>query len=132
MRFYIILFISLVSFSSFASDDSEVRDLFNRYERVVSGHETELIDEVFSARFLKDNGGKDEFADKVKSIPKSSDKSMPLTMISWKKAAKSENLMVKLKPSSKDKSVSKQSENDFIVVRENGKLKIDGTVGDAN
>lgn len=134
MKIFIILL--LVLNTAMASDDAEVRDLFNRYERVVSGHETHLVEEVFSEKFLKENGGKAEFIEKVKSEPKLSEKAMPVTSVTWKKAAQSENLLVKLKSKvqalNKLKTKEPESHSEFIVVKENGKLKIDGTISDAD
>jgi hypothetical protein len=124
----------MTSSFSYASEDSDVQDLFNRYERIVSGHETHLVEEVFSANFLKENGGKKEFIKKVKSEPRLAEKSFPATSVTWKKAVKGESIFAKLKPKSVNNQKSKkpESHSEFIVVKENGKLKIDGTISDAD
>lgn len=133
MRFLITALL-LISSLSWASEDSEVQDLFSRYERVVSGHETHLLEEVFSKQFLKDNGGKEEFIEKVKSEPKISEKSLLIPSVSWKKAVKGDSIFAKLKPRviNKEKSKKPDSHSEFILVRESGKLKIDGTISDAD
>ena len=133
MRVQLVLFLIIFSSVAFSSEDAEVRDLFSRYQRVVSGHETHLVEEVFSEKFLKENGGKSEFVEKVKSEPKVADKSIPVPQITWKKALKGESILAKLKPITTNKEKFKKIENgsEFVIVKENGKLKIDGTVGDA-
>jgi hypothetical protein len=101
-------------------------DLFAKYEQIMSYHHTELVDEVFTKKFLKDNGGKDEFIEKVKDLPlKKEKKGLGKLLDQWKKSKMKNMFFAKIKSRS-----SSHHETNFIVVEEDGKLKIDGTVSD--
>jgi len=88
----------------------------------------ELIDEVFTKKFIRESGGKKELISKIKSLPDSL--TQPQTSMSWKKGLKGDVYFAKLKENTNNKSSGSSSEAEFIVIKENGKLKIDGTIGD--
>lgn len=132
MRIQLILLFLLCS-SAFASSQKEMVELFRKYDAIMLKHQVELVDDVFTEKFLKEAGGKAEFIEKVKELPKDENKSLSLPMVSWKKGVKDDIYFANLKPlSSGKKGAPEKSGSQFIVVRENGKLKIDGTMGDAD
>ncbi len=131
MRIQLIL-ILLLSGQAFASSDKEMAELFKNYDAVMLKHKVELVDKVFSQKFLKDSGGKEEFIAKVKDLPKDESKSLAIPSVTWKKGNKDEIFFANLKENSSDKKKgTPDSGNRFIVIREDGKLKIDGTMSDA-
>lgn len=125
MRIQLILLL-LFSLSAMASDEKSVNDLFQKYDQVMDQKKVELVDEVFTQKFLKESGGKEEFISKVKELPKA--KSIRPSKVSWHKGKKTEMYFARLKPVEK----GKESNSQFILKKENGKLKIDGTIGDDN
>lgn len=132
MRFQLILFLFFSGYT-FAASDKEMMELFKNYDSVMLKHKVELVDQVFSEKFLKSSGGKDEFISKVKELPKDESKSLGFPSVTWKKGTKDEIYFANLKEVTKDKKGSQtDSGNRFIVIRENGKLKIDGTMSDAD
>lgn len=131
MRIQLII-LALFANIAMASSDKEMADLFTKYDSIMLKHKVELVDEVFTEKFLKENGGKQEFIEKVKELPKDEKKSLMPPVVSWKKGVKDEIWFARLKEISNDKKKSEKSTGQFIVVKENGKLKIDGTIGDAN
>ena len=52
--------------------------------------------------------------------------------MSWKKGLKSEIYFAKVKNLSPNKSKKENEESEFIIMKEDGKLKIDGTISDGN
>lgn len=132
MRIQLIIFMLLFG-QAFAASDKEMAELFMNYDSIMLKHKVELVDQVFTEKFLKNSGGKNEFIEKVKELPKSENKSLALPSVTWKKGNKDEIYFANLKEISSDKKkAAKDSGNRFIVVRENGKLKIDGTMSDAD
>ena len=130
MRFQFIikalLLIGLVSTSAFASSDKEMQQLFEKYDEVTKYHQVELVDEVFTKNFLKNNGGKNEFIEKIKSAPKEKKKKgLGLLVKKWKKSKVGNFFSAKVK----GPEVNSPS-SEFIIKEEDGKLKIDGTIGD--
>lgn len=128
MRFQITFIILFVSFYAFGVDDRSMGELFQKYESLMDQKKTELIDEVFTKKFIKDSGGKKELISKIKSLPESLTQTQ--TTMSWKKGLKGEVYFAKLKENSNNKGGPSSSEAEFIVIKENGKLKIDGTLSD--
>lgn len=128
MRFQITFMIFLVSFYAFGVDDRSMGELFQKYESVMDQKKIELIDEVFTKKFIKESGGKKELISKIKSLPETL--TQPQTTMSWKKGLKGEVYFAKLKENNNNKGAASSSEAEFIVVKENGKLKIDGTISD--
>ncbi len=132
MRIQLIL-LFLFSQMAFASSDKEMAELFKNYDAVMLSHKTELVDEVFTEKFLKEAGGKKEFIAAVKELPKAVSKSLKKPSVVWKKGIKNEIYFATLKElEGENKRFNSESESQFIVVKENGKLKIDGTLSDAN
>jgi hypothetical protein len=130
MRFSIIILFFLFNLNAFASD-KEMKDLFKNYDLVVNAHKTELVEKVFTKKFLADNGGKDEFIAKVKEGPKLSEKSLIPSKLTWKKGIKDEMFFAQMKDTSSKSKEAGSHGSQFIVVKEDGKLKIDGTLSDA-
>lgn len=131
MRFQLIILLFL-SANTFAASDKEMAQLFRKYDSVMLNHKVELIDEVFTQKFLESAGGKKEFSEGVKELPKSNLKSLSAPIITWKKGLKDEIWLAKRKEiTDKKKGPPVESGNQFIIVKENGKLKIDGTMSDA-
>lgn len=124
MRFQLVFFILIFSMLAFGSsqEESEVKELFKKYDLVMKERKTEYIEEVFSQKFLKQNGGKEGFAEKLKELP--FEKSNP-PKLKWKKGNKDDIYLVKFK-NGKDHSHSQ-----FILIKEDGKIKIDGTISDS-
>jgi hypothetical protein len=129
MRFQFIvkaLIFGLLSLSSFASSDKEMQKLFDKYEDVTKYHNVEIVEEVFTKNFLKNNGGKEEFIEKVLSVPKEKKKKgLGLLVKKWKKSKVGKFFSAKVKgPEANSPSA------EFIIKEEDGKLKIDGTISD--
>jgi hypothetical protein len=131
MRIQLILLLLMSSFV-YAGNDQEIRDLMENYDRVTKAHEMDLIDDVFSEKFLSDNDGKEEFIEKIRSLPKMEVKSTPEFKHDWRHGLKKEFIFVKLKLKHlfKQKSEGPARGGEFIIIRENGKLKINGTLSD--
>ena len=132
MRIQLIAILSLLSLSLQASDDKAMKGLFEKYEQVMMDHKVELVDEVFTKKFLADNGGKEEFIAKVKELPKiKKKKGLGSLLRNWKKSKVGKIFFANVKDDEK-KSNTPSHESQFVVVEEEGKLKIDGTVSDGN
>jgi hypothetical protein len=128
-----MIMLFLLSLSVHGFEDKDMKDLFHKYNKVMSQHQVELVDEVFTQKFLNENGGKEEFIAKVKELPKEkSKKGLRGLLQSWKKSKVKGLFFAKVKDQSQNKDKIKLSdhESQFIVVEENGKLKIDGSVSD--
>jgi hypothetical protein len=119
----------LISFYALGVDDQSMNELFQKYDSVMDHKKIELIDEVFTKNFIKESGGKKELIKKIKSLPESLVPSQ--TTMSWKKGNKGEIYLATLKEKSINKKISSSSEAEFVVKKEDGKLKIDGTISDA-
>ncbi len=132
MRVSIILLLNLISFTlKAAPEDKSIGDLFQKYDQIMLEHKTEMIEEVFTKNFLEGNGGKEDFIKKVKSEPILNEKSRPTMKLSWRKGVMGKMYFAKLKDTSKIISPKDEGGSEFIIVEENGKLKIDGTLSDA-
>lgn len=135
MRIQLIILSLIISTMSFASSDKEMKDLFAKYDKVMDQQKVELVDDIFTKKFLEDNGGKAEFIEKVKELPIQKSLNQTPSVITWKKGNKDEMFFATVKEVSFQKSKNKKVEHSgsqFIVIKENGKLKIDGTVSDAD
>lgn len=135
MRIQIILLFTLLVNVAHAKGDKELRHLFNKYDAIMLRHRVEHVDSVFTKAFLNAHGGREEFIEMVKELPKDESKSLMPPEFTWKKAAKEEVFFATLKPLSnevnfKSKSSESHGGTQFIIVKEEGKLKIDGTVSD--
>lgn len=114
------------------ASDQEIKELFKKYDLIMDQKKVELVDEVFTKKFLKDSGGKEEFIDKVKELPLETSKSLGKDVVNWKKGHKNEVILATLKSPSKNKGKHTSSGSEFIIIKEDGKLKIDGTMSDGN
>lgn len=120
-----ILIFCLISSSAIAqTTEKDMRKLFDKYEEVMNQQKVELIDEVFTKKFLESHGGKEAFAEKVKTLPYvKPKKGIAKAFARLKKSKVGKFFTVKDK---RGDDVSKE----FIVKEEDGKLKIDGTLSD--
>lgn len=133
MRLQIIFITLLLSGFSFASSEKDMAELFQKYDAIVKEHKFELVDEIFTKKFLKDVGGKDEFITNIKEFPRENKKSSLSSRVQWKKGSKGEMFFAKKVQTSNLKSktgIEPKNDTSFIIVKENGKLKIDGTISD--
>jgi hypothetical protein len=131
MRVLLVIFLSLFTLGLQANEDKEMKELFHKYDKIMKHHRVELVEEVFTQKFLKENGGKEEFIAKVKELPKLKErKGLRSLLRSWKKSKVGKIFFAKVKDEDSDKEKSPSPESQFIVVEEDGKLKIDGTVSD--
>ena len=104
-----------------SSDEKEIQTLFLNYNKVMESHKVELVPDVFSEKFIKSEGGKVAFSKSVKSLPVKKSQPVVAPTLKIKQGSQSSNIFfVKVK----------DSHSDFVIVRENGKLKIDGTISD--
>lgn len=129
MRILLILCSLIISVNVQAVDDKSMQELFKKYDSVMDDKKTDLIDEVFTKKFIEDSGGKKELIEKIGDLPKQL--VPPKTEMSWKKGNRGEVYLAKLKEVSPDKKKDNH-EAEFIVVKEDGKLKIDGTLSDGD
>lgn len=125
MRIQIITLLAFFcSFSVFANEE-KLNELFKKYDAVVKYHEVEHVEEVFSKKFITEAGGKDEFIEKIKENPKQKKPGKLKKLLqSWKKGKVGKVIFAKVK----DDSGKHQTQ--FIIIEEDGKLKIDGTLSD--
>ncbi len=117
---------------AFGSTDRSMAELFHKYDQVMLHKKVELVDEVFSQKFLKENGGKAEFVSKVKGLPPVTNKSLlPVPKVRWKKGESDKLFLARLRDlNPRNKAKKEQHGTEFIVVEEAGKLKVDGTLSD--
>jgi hypothetical protein len=132
MRIQLVILLLLSSLSAFATDEKSVKELFSKYQLVMGQKKTELIDEVFSKKFIETSGGKKELIEKIKELPLNNEKTLAKQDVSWRKGLSGKNIYAKVKELTSDKSKKESKDSEFIIVNEEGKLKIDGTIGDAN
>ncbi|GEM_PF-1193560 len=121
-----------LSMNVIASDEKEAATLFKQYSKVMDLHKTELIEEVFTEKYIKSAGGKKELIEKIKELPILKSANIATPEVKIQQGVKSPDIIfakVKEKSSLKNNKES-FSHSDFILVRENGKLKIDGTISD--
>lgn len=124
MRIQLTILLSLLSLNAFAVDDKSMQDLFKKFDSVVDDKKTELIDEVFTEKYIKDAGGKEKLISNIKEISSPKSKSE----ITWHKGVQEKLYMAKVKFAG-DKSAKTST---FRVLEVNGKPKIDGTINDAD
>lgn len=128
MRFQISFIILFTSFYALGIDDNSMSELFKKYDSVMDQKRVELIDDVFTQQFIKNSGGKKELIKKIRSLPESLVQNK--TTMSWRKGIKGEVYFAKLKEESFVKNANSPTQAEFIIKKENGKLKIDGTISD--
>lgn len=132
MRIQLIALMCIFSFSVHASDDKSMKELFAKYDQIMDEHKVELVDEVFTQKFLENNGGKEEFIAKVKELPKvKKRKGLRSLLQKWKKSKVGRIFFAKVKDADVKPGKSPH-ESEFVVIEVDGKLKIDGTLSDGN
>jgi hypothetical protein len=124
MRFQLIILTLLISFSAIAVDDKSMQELFKKYDLVMDQKKIELVDEVFTKKFIRDSGGKKELVDKIKELTVPANRAAIKKQMTWKKGQKGELYLAKVK--------KEKHETEFIVIKEDGKLKIEGTLSDGD
>lgn len=129
MRIQLATISLFLSLAVSAKDEKSMQDLFKKYDSVMDLKKTELVEEVFSQKFIKESGGKSELVSKIKGLDVDT-RSIPKTHLSWKKGLKGGLYLAKIKSTERTKKDSHETE--FIVIEENGKLKIDGTLSDGD
>jgi hypothetical protein len=125
MRIQLMLFLLLFSLPTHSSEEKEIEFLFEKYQSIMTNKKINLIEDVFSTKFLKDNGGKKELIEKIKELKV--DKKQPRPKLGLRKGLMDEIYFIKLVPAGKSES---SVSNEFIIKKENGKFKIDGTMTD--
>jgi hypothetical protein len=126
MNKIIALILTIFSFSAFSASDTdkEMRKLFEKYDKIMYQQQVELVDEVFTKAFLEHQGGKEAFIAKVKTYPYVKEKKgLARLLQKFKKSKVGKFFTVKAK-------TEDSKSTNFIVKEEDGKLKIDGTIGD--
>ncbi len=117
--------------SAIAADEKSMTELFHKYDMIMDQKKVEFIDEVFSGRFLRESGGKKQLVEKINELAPMAPKSGP--EISWRKGLKGEVYFARFRERAHIKSKTTENEgSEFIVIKENGKLKIDGTISDGD
>jgi len=91
----------------------------SKYGEVMSGKSQDL-EGVFSEHFLKEQGGKESYSKKIASMKTTKSDRIDPKLVSWKKGLRRPMAFVKVTGMS----------SQFIVIEENKKLKIDGTLTD--
>ena len=131
MHILLVLLLTIFGSTSRASDEKSIKELIQKYELVMSEHKTELVDEVFTKKFLRESGGKEEFIEKIKELPKAKKKTKLKRILErWKKSKVGNMFVAKVRKDSSSKSNSETPSSNFVIVEEEGKLKIDGTISD--
>lgn len=127
-----LAFLTILCFMSvaFAQDDKAMNELFQKYDQVMDYKKTDMIDDIFTAKFIKESGGKQELIEKIKELPTPKNKKASTSKTTWRKGLKGDMYFAKLKEVSSNKKDSHEAE--FVVIKENGKLKIDGTLSDGD
>lgn len=127
----LLICLSLISFSVLGDENKDMKDLFAKYDQVMDFKKFELIDEIFTKKFIKESGGKTELIEKIKGLPTPKDKSKPTSKTSWRKGLKGDMYFVKYQEVTKNKKADNHPA-EFIILKEDGKLKIDGTLSDGD
>lgn len=132
MRIQLIFSLLLFSFVALAVDDKSMNDLFNKYNSLMDQKKIELVDEVFTQKFIKESGGKKELIIKINQLPVVKENKKVAPEINWRKGLKGEIYFAKVKYTSQDKTKKTSQESEFMILKEDGKLKINGTISDDN
>ncbi len=127
---FLLICLALLSGPAMAGLDSDVKALFEKHEKIIHLHQTELIEQVFSKRYIQDKGGLKDFEASIKEKPKADEKKLKDMSVSWKKGAVTDRILARreeMKNGKKDKG-----HTEYIVIKKDGKLIIDDTIGDAD
>jgi hypothetical protein len=133
MQLYLKIILGIISiplvFGSDLSTDQSLNDLFRKYEMVMDQKKTEYIDQVFSKRFIKESGGKKILEKKILQGPSTL---APKPKLKWAltKGTKSDLYLAKVSEVNSKKISEEKSEAEFIIIREDGIFKIEGTLSD--
>ena len=132
MRIQLIILSVFLSLNAFGVDDKSMQELFKKYDLVMDQKKIELIDEVFTKKFITDSGGKEELIEKIKGLE--TPPNIPKTKMTWQKGTKGTMYFAKVKEisSKNNKSKNGDHEAEFIIIEEDGKPKINGTISDGN
>jgi hypothetical protein len=130
MRIQLILILLSFSFTTLGVTDPEVKELFSKYDAIMDHKKVELIDEVFSKKFIKESGGKKDLIKKIKGLPLSLIETT--SKVTWKKSPKGKFYLARYEEISSLKKAPPAHGAEFILIKENGMLKIDGTISDGN
>ncbi len=122
MRIYLVLALLFSPLNVFSDDTKSMKELFTKYDSVMNEKKVSLIDEVFTKKFILTSGGKKKLIKKINGLVPSKDNKFDPAKLTWNKGLKGEIYFVKIGPTS----------SQFIILKENGKFKIDGTLSDDN
>lgn len=126
-----IVFLSLLFLSpAWSYKDSVVDDLFRKYDLLFYDKKVELIDEIFTKKFIQSSGGKSELVQKIKEL--SADETRSESSVQWKESKTKNKYLARMKTTSFFKGQVKSRETEFVIIKENGILKIDGTISDGH
>lgn len=129
MHILLVLLLTTLGSMARASDEKSIKELIQKYELVMSEHKIELVDEVFTKKFLRESGGREEFIEKIKELPKAKKKTKLKRILErWKKSKIGNMFVAKVRKDSNSKNNSEVPSSNFVIVEEDGKLKIDGTI----
>ena len=119
---YLQLIFLCLSFQVFSeATDQSMNELFKDYRSIMEERKVEKLEEVFSKKFIQENGGAKIFSEKIKKFPLKKDP-RPIHL-SWKAGHRNKNLYFA--------KLFKDSNSEFIIIEEDNKLKIDGTLSDS-
>jgi len=103
----------------YATSDG-IKELFKNYELVMEDKKTKLIPNTFTNKFIKNNGGIKKFESSIRELKIKKEKKK----LSFSPSKDSSTFYVDYGPEKSQESTSIK----FIVIKEEGKLKIDGTI----
>jgi len=98
----------------------EINKLFKNYELIMENKKTKLIPETFTEHFIKNSGGIKKFESNIRALKATKVKKK----LSFVPSKNSSTFYVDYGPEKTKESTSIT----FIVIKEKGKLKIDGTM----
>lgn len=131
MQLQLIILFTILNFSQVFANDEPMKELFRKYELVMDHKKIEFIDDVFTKKFISDSGGKKQLIKKIMELP--SPLSPPgYLKWSWKKGVKGDLILARATEFLSQKNISKGEETEFIIIKENGSFKIEGTLSDGH
>ena len=107
-------------------DTKKIQELFKKYDQIVVLHKVQLFPEVFTTKFLAEQGGEKSYATTVTSAK---EKAVPFDLDIKPGRLDKSMAFVKIIP----KGSKLRPESSFVVKRNpSGEWRIEGTVGDEN